>query len=148
LGYEEETKSHFMDVNKCTELEYAAHLTQAQLTFEQQNKVYRWKLVADLTKFGLKNATIKERNIPFIKSAYDNVDWKIIPLEDKKKLFQFHQFSPPKYWFTPPKVISINIDNYQGIIEVVSDDVNKIVWFLDKQKIKTNIILLASLKLH
>ena len=54
-----------------------------------------------------------------------------------KKLFQLYQSSPPKYWINPPKVISIEIDNYQGTIEVLSNDTNKIEWYLDKQKIKT-----------
>ena len=75
LGYGDNAKKHFLRVNNCSELEYAAHLTRAQLDFEERNKIYRWKIVADLTKFGLKNATIKERNIPFIENPYKNIDW-------------------------------------------------------------------------
>ena len=75
LGYGEESKRHFMNVNKCSELDYASHLTQAQMDFEERNKIYRWKIVADLSKFGLENATIKEKNIPFVRSVYENIDW-------------------------------------------------------------------------
>lgn len=41
LGYGEESKTHFMSVNKCSELDYASCLTKAQMDFEKQNKVYR-----------------------------------------------------------------------------------------------------------
>ncbi len=64
LDYEENAKTHFLSVNNCNELDYANHLTKAQLDFEEQNKIYRWKIIADLSKFGLEKATIKERNIP------------------------------------------------------------------------------------
>ena len=36
-----------------------------------------------------------------------------------------------------PKVIDINVDNYQGIITIKSLFSNKIEWFLDGAKIKT-----------
>lgn len=146
LGYEEEAKKHFMKVNNCNELDYASCLAQAQISFNEQNKIYRWKIIADLTKFGLKNATIKKRNIPFIKSIYENIDWEMISFEDKKKLFQLCQASPPKYWFTPPKVISIAINNYQGTIDVLCDDTNKIVWYLDNIKIKTKYNIVGKFK--
>ena len=66
-----------------------------------------------------------------------SVDWDLISLKEMKDLFQYYQASPPKYWFNPPRVISINIDNYQGIIEVLCNDTNKIEWYLDGNKIKT-----------
>jgi len=146
LGYGEDAKKHFMNVNKCNELEFASHLTQAQMNFEEQNKIYRWKIVTDLSKFGLKNPTIKEQNIPFIKSIYEDVDWAMMSFEDKKKLFQYYQSSPPKYWINPPRVISIYVDNYQGIIEILCDDTNKIEWYLDKQKIKTKYNIISNFK--
>ena len=135
-----------MNVNKCSELDYASHLTQAQMDFEERNKIYRWKIVADLSKFGLENATIKEKNIPFVRSVYEYVDWATMSFEDKKKLFQLYQSLPPKYWINPPKVISIEIDNYQGTIEVLSNDTNKIEWYLDKQKIKTKYNVVGKFK--
>ncbi len=137
LGYGENAKRHFMSVNNCNELEFASHLTKAQLDFEERNQIYRWKMVADLDKFGLKNATIKERIIPFINSMYKNVNWGTMLFEDKKKLFEYNKVSRPKYWINPPRVISVEIDNYQGVIEVECDNVNKIEWYLDNIKIKT-----------
>lgn len=146
LGYGEDAKKHFINVNKCSELDYASHLTQAQMDFEEQNKIYRWKIVADLSKFGLKNPTIKERNIPFIENPYASVDFKMVEFKNEKKLFQVCQSSPPKYWINPPRVISIDVDNYQGVIEILCDDVNKIEWYLDKQKIKTKYNVVGKFK--
>lgn len=137
LGYGEEAKQHFMIVNNCSEMEFATHLVQAQMDFEERNKVYRWKVKADLTKFGLENATIKEKNIPYIQNPYERVDWNNISFEDKKKLFEFAKSVPPKYWINTPKVLSIEVNNYQGTIQVIANDVNKIVWYLDGNNIKT-----------
>ncbi|MGN1258798.1 MAG: HNH endonuclease [Christensenellales bacterium] len=146
LGYEEDAKRHFINVNKCSELDYASHLIKAQMDFEERNKIYRWKIKADLTNFGLENATIKEKNIPYIQNPYESVVWNFTSFEDKKKLFQCYQSSPPKYWINPPSVISIDVDNYQGIIEILCDDINKIEWYLDKQKIKTKYNVIGKFK--
>ena len=146
LGFEEETKRHFMKVNNCSELDYASSLAQAQMKFEELNKIYRWKIVADLTRFGLKNSSINKRNIPLIRSVYEDVDWKTILFEDKKRLFYLRHSFPPKFWFNPPKIISIKIDNYQGTIEILSNDVNRIEWFLDKQRIKTKYNLVGKFR--
>ena len=137
LGYEENAKQHFMDVNNCTELDFATHLTKAQIDFEERNKIYRWKIKADLSNFGLKNSIFQERNIPFIKNPYDEVNWEATTFEGKKKIFQFVKSLPPQYWINPPNVLSIDVDNYQGIIQIIANDINKIDWYLDKQKIKT-----------
>lgn len=146
LGYGEEVKQHFIKVNMCNELDYASQLAKAQMEYVERNKIYRWKIIANLEKFRLIDATIKKRNIPFIKSIYENVDWALISFEDKKKLFQYCQTSPPKYWINPPRVISINIDNYQGIIEIICDDTNKIEWYLDSRKIKTKYNIVGKFK--
>lgn len=146
LGYGEEAKQHFMTVNNCSELEFATHLVQVQMDFEERNKVYRWKIKADLTKFGLENATIKEKNIPYIQNPYVSVDWNLVSFEDKKKLFEFIKSSPPKYWINPPKVLSIEVDNYQGTIQVVAEDVNKVDWVLDNIKIKTKYSVVGRFK--
>lgn len=69
-----------------------------------------------------------------------------MPFEDKKKLFQYCQPSSPKYWFNPPRVISVNIDNYLGIIEIVCNDTNKIEWYLDSKKIKTKYNVVGKFK--
>ncbi len=146
LGFGESAKGHFMRVNNCSELEFAKHLAKAQIDFEEQNKIYRWKIVADLTRFGLKNATIKERNIPLIDSPYKDIDWNTLQFEDKKGLFQTCYMLPSKYWFNPPKVMSIKIDNYQGTIQVLCDDANKIEWYLDGDKIKTKYNVVGKFK--
>ena len=49
-------------------------------------------------------------------------------------------------YFPAPKILSIEIDNYQGTIEVICDDVNKIEWYLDKQKIKTKYNVVGKFK--
>ncbi len=146
LGHGEEAKQHYIKVNNCSELEFATHLVQSEMNFEEKNKIYRWKIKADLTKFGLENATIKEKNIPYIQNPYESVDWNLVSFEDKKKLFEFMKSSPPKYWINPPKVLSIEVDNYQGTIQVVIEDVNKIDWVLDNIKIKTKYNVVSKLK--
>jgi len=136
LGYEQEVKEHFMKVNNCNEMEYVSYLTQAQMDFEERNKIYRWKIIADLTKYGLKNATIKERNIPFIRSVYENIDWGNYDFLKRNKNIIFN-IEKNYLYYPEPKIQSIKIDNYQGTIDVLCDDVNKIEWYLDGQKIKT-----------
>ncbi len=146
LGYEQEAKQHFIKTNNCSELEYASHYAKAQMDFEERNKVYRWKIIADLSRFGLDNATIKEKNIPFIQNPYEDVNWRVITYEMKKELFQMTPSSPPKYWTTSPKVKSIEIDNHQGTIQVIANDINKIEWYLDKKRIKTKYNVVGEFK--
>ena len=93
LGYGEDAKKHFIDVNKCSELDYASHFAKAKLDFEDRNQIYRWKIIADLSKFGLKNPTIKERNIPFIDNPYEGVDWNFINYNDIKNLFNIKRYN-------------------------------------------------------
>ena len=127
LGYGEEAKQHFMKVNNCSELEFAMHLTKAQMDFEERNKIYRWKIVADLTKFGLINPTIKEHNIPFIKNPYQDVDWNFLSYKEIKKLFDIKRTN--KNLIGAPKINYIEVDNYQGTITISSLFANKIIWF-------------------
>ena len=136
LGFEEEAKKHFMDINKCTDLDYALEITKAQMEFEELNKIYRWKVVADLKKFGLGNATIKEKNIPYIKNPYDKVNWGNYDFlkNNKKELFHLCKFANYR---TEPNVLLIQVDNYQGIIQIVCEDTNRIEWSLDEKLIKT-----------
>lgn len=137
LGHEEDAKKHFIKVNNCSELEYAAALAQAQLKFDELNKVYRWKIIADLEKYGLKNPTIKEQNIPFIINPYEGIDWGNITIDKKMAIFHLLELEPSINWVNPPKVLKLNVDNYQGIIQVICQDANKIEWYLDGRKIKT-----------
>lgn len=134
LGYEEDAKHHFVKVNACTELDFATHLVQEQLDFKERNKVYRWRINANLSKFGLENATLKEKNIPFILNPYEDVDWKQVSYSDILNLFEIKR---NQNILGAPKIISIEIDNYQGTIQIKSLFVDRIEWHLDGKKIKT-----------
>lgn len=135
LGYGENAKKHFMEVNNCNELEFASHLTKAQIDFEERNKVYRWKMVADLSQFGLKDYIIKEKYIPFIKNPYKDVDWNFIAYKEMKHLFEIKRVN--NNLIGAPMINSVEVDNYQGIIAISSRYANRIEWFLDGVKIKT-----------
>lgn len=136
LGYEKQAKQHFISVNSCSELDYATHLSKVQMDFEELNKIYRWKIIADLNKFGLANATIKERNIPFIVNSYANIDWSNYDWV-KRNINKIFNIEKNSSYYPAPKVLSININNYEGKIEISCNDTNKIEWYLDKKKIKT-----------
>lgn len=146
LGYGENAKRHFLNVNNCSELDYASHLTKVLMDFEEQNKIYRWKILADLTKFGLKNATIKEPDIPIIKNPYENVDWNSTTYKEKKSLFKSFVSNFAPFWISPPKVNSILVNNFQGEIQLTCDNVNKIEWYLDNVKIKTKYNVVGKFK--
>jgi len=135
LGYGENAKQHFLNINKCSALDYASQLAKAQMEFEERNKVYRWKIIADLNKFGLKNATLKQRNIPFIKNPYEDVDWDSIDYREMKNLFEIKRTNDNL--IGAPKINYIEVDNYQGTITISSLFANSIIWFLDDVKIKT-----------
>ena len=119
-------------------MEFAYHLTRAEQLFEERNQIYRWTIIADLKKFGGYGIELKERHIPFIENPYENTDlrdWRInsniftIQPSDKKETVL-------------PQVRLIIVDNYSGTITVVSDNANKIEWFLDDKlyKIKYNVV--------
>lgn len=116
LGFGENAKKHFMKVNNCNELEFVTHLANAQIEFEERNKIYRWKMVADLEKFGGKNIEIKKINLPLIKSEYNEQEINLLKNECN---------------FTP-RILDININNYEGTISISCDKTNKIEWFDDK----------------
>lgn len=44
IDYGENAKRHFLKVNNCSELNFATHLMEAQMLFEERNAVYRWKI--------------------------------------------------------------------------------------------------------
>lgn len=135
LGFGEEAKKHFLKVNKCSEMEFANHLNKALIEYEQRNKIFRWKMFADLSNFGGKDIKIKERNIPNINNPYKDIDWYKLTYTERKKLFTI--ISNPDNFISPPKIIYLNINNYQGKITIVCMDANKIEWFLNGNKIKT-----------
>ena len=121
LGYGENAKRHFMRVNNATELEFASHLTKAIMVYEERNKVYRWKMIADLSKFGLDNSEIKEIKLPMIINPYDNLNFGLSN--------QSVSLSP--------SLIDLVVDNYTGIIKVKCDKTNKIEWFSDNNLINS-----------
>lgn len=137
LGFGEEAEKHFLKVNSASEMQFASHLHKSLIEYEERNKVFRWKIVANLEKFGGKDIEIKQNNVPLIKNPYENLKWEMLSYQDTKKLFENKITSPQPYWYKPPRINSINVDNYQGAIMIICYDVNKIEWFLDEKKIKT-----------
>ena len=119
LGYGENAKRHFMKVNNCSELEFVSHLTKAQIDFEEMNKVYRWKMIANLEKFGGKDIEIKENYIPIINSAYTASELELLKNECS----------------FAPRILDIDINNYQGTITITCDKTNKIEWYDDKMNL-------------
>ncbi len=134
LGYGQQAKEHFMKVNKCSEMEFVGHLYKSLLDYNQRNKIFRWKIIANLNKFGGKGIEIKLRKIKKIVNPYKNIDWDKLCYDDYKKLFKIDKGDS---LIGPPKIISVDIDNYQGLINIKSLFTSKIEWFLDGIKIKT-----------
>ncbi len=134
LGYAQSAKQHFMTVNNATELDFANHLTNAIFNYEELNKIYRWKIIANLKDFGGDGIIIKQNNTPLIKNPYKDVDWANISYIDKKELFEISKNGNA---IGAPQVVYIVVDNYQGKIQVQSLFTDKIEWYLDDKKIKT-----------
>ncbi len=116
LGFGENAKKHFMKVNNCNEMEFVSYLAKAQMEFEEMNRIYRWKMVANLEKFGGKDIEIKEVYIPLITSEYQENEINLLKNEC--------DFSP--------RILDININNYEGTISITCDKTNKIEWYDDK----------------
>ena len=121
LGYGENAKKHFIRVNKCNELDFATHLAEMQIRFEERNSVYYWKMIADLEKFGGKGIEVPNIFRPKIESPYYE--------EEKNSLKNDVSISP--------RVVEINVDNYSGTITLKCDRTNKIEWFSQNKIIKT-----------
>ena len=158
LGYGGSAKRHFLKVNNCSGMAFAKHYAETQLLFEERNKVLRWKIIADLSEFGGKDIEFKQKQIPLIISPYENIDWETvehvktdktdislkhvlgenyvsISLKDRKNDAKYF-YSQPKKYGDVPKLISIDTDNYQGIITIACNDTNKIEWVADGKVIK------------
>ena len=84
LGFGENAKRHFMKVNNCSDFEFASHYAQAQMDFEERNEILRWKINADLEKFGGKGIEIKEKYIPIITAQYSLKDLKNCSIKFQK----------------------------------------------------------------
>ncbi len=134
LGFGEDAEKHFMKVNNASEMQFASHLNKTLLEYEERNKTHRWKIVADLETFGGKGIEIKQNNIPLIKNPYENINWDSLSYEDTKHLFNITRNDN---LIGAPKIVSIEVNNYQGEIKIKSLFADRIEWFLDKIKIKT-----------
>lgn len=130
IGYGDSAKAHFIKVNGCSEVALAGHYAEAQMLFEERNEVERWKIKADLTKFGGKGIEIKEHYIPIIINPYERNH-----IQDGYNVICIK--SQASNYIGPPKVRFIEVDNYQGTITIVCDDANKIEWSMDGELIKT-----------
>ncbi len=119
LGFSENAKRHFMKVNKCSELDFAKHLASSQFEYNENNRIYRWNIIADLDRFGGKGIKIKKIYLPYILSEYS--------ADDIIKLANCVSFNP--------RIINIDVDNYKGTITVYCDKTYKIIWYSDKNKI-------------
>ena len=98
------------------------------------DKLIRWKIIADLNKFGGSGIEAKQNNIPLIKNSYEHVEWDKLSFGETKNLFKITRNDN---LIGAPKIVSIDVDNYQGIIQVKTIFADKIEWFLDEEKIKT-----------
>lgn len=135
MGYDEIAKEHFMKVNECTEKDFANHLLQALINFDENNNVLRWKMNANLGRFGGENIAIKQINVPIIKSPYEKLEWQKLTYGAIKKHFTINKTE--NNFVGVPKVTSIIVDNFQGTITLMTMDMNRIEWFLDDKIVKT-----------
>lgn len=78
---------------------------------------------------------INERKIPFIVDPYASVDWRATHYDTQKRLFTIKENESS--WFKAPYILSVEVDNYQGVITIEALYYNKIEWFLDGELIKT-----------
>lgn len=138
IGYGEQSKAHFIKINKCDQMTFAKYYAEATFKFEELSKILRWRIVADLDKFGGKGIEIKQREIPLITNPYDDVDFLTGTSSDLFKITKTN-INPN---ILEPKVRKITVNNYDGTIIVVADYANKIVWFGDSKTInsKYNIV--------
>ena len=104
------------------------------LEYNERNSVYRWKIVADLEKFGGSGIEVKQNNIPIIKNPYENVKWNKLSFDDMKNLFEIKR---NENLIGSPKIVSIDVDNYQGTIQIKALFADRIEWYLDDNKVKT-----------
>lgn len=143
MGYGENAKNHFIKVNDCSPLDFAAHAAEAEMSFNEMNKIYRWKIIADLSQFGGKDIIAEPRNIPMIENPYSDIDWNNIKFCEIKSLFTL---SENQECLGSPSIYSIDIDNYQGLITIDSNYSNKIEWFLDDKLVKTKFNIAGKFK--
>lgn len=134
IGYGDSAKAHFLKVNNCSQMIFAKHYAEQQFLFEERNNVMRWKVKADLSRFGGKGIEIKSRNIPLISNPYFGLNWNRV---SHKQIFDVVPYTNLIEPMSMPFVHSIEVDNYQGVVRVTVDHANKIQWICGKEIIKT-----------
>jgi len=134
-GYGEKAKEHFMSVNNCTENDFLNSLLIAKNKYEDRNSVYRWHIKANLKEVIGEEFEINERKIPFIVDPYANIDWRATHYDTQKRLFTIKENESS--WYKAPYILSVEVDNYQGVITIEALHYNKIEWFLNGELIKT-----------
>lgn len=113
---------------------FAKHYAEQQFLFEERNNVLRWKIKANLSRFGGKGIKIKSRNIPLISDPYFGLNWNRV-LHDQ--IFDVVPYANLIESKLVPFVHSIEVDNYQGVIQITANHANKIQWICGKEVIKT-----------
>lgn len=121
LGFEKQAKEHFIKVNNASEIEFATHLANEQVLFEERNSIYYWKIVVNLERFGGKDIEYKRLFRKKINSFYN--EYELDKLKNDFNLL--------------PRLLDIKINNYNGTITIKCDKVNKIEWFNEKELINT-----------
>ncbi len=102
-----------MKVNNVSELDFATHLTEAQILFEERNSVYYWKMVIDLEKFGVEGIGLKDSYRKKIENPYS--EQELFNLRNACSLM--------------PRILNVDVNNYNGSITVKCDKTNKIEWY-------------------
>ena len=161
MGYGWNAKNHFLKINKCSEMDFAAHAMQAEMMFDERNEILRWHVNADLDKFGGAGIEYSQREIPYIVSPYDGVDWDnctyekeklysnellkgelggecfaVIAISENNKKTVICYSTKSTCAIPAPKINAINVDNYQGEIKINTQDCSKIECIADGQIIE------------
>lgn len=110
-----------MKVNNASELDFAIHLTEAQILFEERNSVYYWKMVIDLGKFGGEGIELKDIYRKKIENPYS--EQELFELKNACSLL--------------PRILNVDVNNYNGSITIKCDKTNKIIWYNENGLIKT-----------
>lgn len=134
IGYRDSTKAHFLKVNNCNQMVFAKHYAEQQFLFAERNKVLRWKVKADFSRFGGRGIEIKSRNIPLISDPYFRLNWNRVSHNQIFDVVPYMNLIEQK---SMPFVHSIEVDNYQGVVRVTADHANKIQWICGEEIIKT-----------
>lgn len=121
LGYGANAKNHFIKINNCTELEFASHLAEAKSIFDERNSIYYWNMVTNLDKFGGQGIKFNKNTRPRIENPY--TESELEDLQNEVKLL--------------PRILSLDVNNYNGNITIKCDRTNKIIWYSGNKILQT-----------